>query len=97
MGRGARGLIRASLGQASVPHSSRSHISLAIPALPFLMAPTRPLLGCPELTGPLGGVGVTGHRAVGGLSHRLLLLSAAPGSLCSEELQFQLLSLVKQS
>ena len=97
MGRGARGLIRASLGQASVPHSSRSHISLAIPALPFLMAPTRPLLGCPELTGPLGGVGATGHPAVGGLSHRLLLLSAAPGSLCSEELQFQLLSLVKQS
>lgn len=91
MGRGARGLIRASLGQASVSRSSRSHISLAIPAPPFLMVPTLPPLGCPELTGLLDGVGATGHRAVGGLSRRLLLLSAAPGSVCSEELRFQLL------
>lgn len=58
------------------PQSPRS----ALPPPPRLSDGAHPAsLGCPELTG---------QRAVGGSSCRLVLPSAAPGSLCSEAQRF---------
>lgn len=79
MGRGTWGPVRGSLA------TGLWSTFLKVPDLPCHPRPAFPdgahpaSLGCPELTG---------QRAVGGSSCRLVLPSAAPGSLCSEALRF---------